>query len=46
MLKWAVKLTQFDLLYRSRMTIKSQALVDFVVELTFLTEVEGGEPKT
>ena len=34
MIHWAVKLSQFDIEYRPRTTIKEQALVDFIVEFT------------
>ncbi|GAA0154430.1 hypothetical protein LIER_12415 [Lithospermum erythrorhizon] len=32
--KWAIELSEFDLRYKSRMSIKAQALADFVVECT------------
>ena len=34
MVQWAVELSQFDVDYRPRTTIKAQALADFVAELT------------
>ncbi|CAL2270892.1 unnamed protein product [Prunus armeniaca] len=34
LMKWAIKLSQYNLLYRSKTAIKAQALVDFVVEFT------------
>ena len=34
MVRWAVELSQFDIDYRPRTTIKAQAFVDFVVEFT------------
>src|SRR5215471_14034793 len=32
--KWAIKLSEFDLQYRSRPSMKAQVLADFVVECT------------
>lgn len=32
--KWAVELDEYDLLYKSRTTIKAQALTDFIAEFT------------
>ena len=37
-IKWAVELTQFDILYQPRTTIKGQVLVDFIAEFTFSSE--------
>ena len=34
MVKWVVELSQFDIEYRLRTTIKAQALADFIVEFT------------
>ncbi|CAL8168200.1 unnamed protein product [Prunus armeniaca] len=34
LMKWAIELSQYNLLYRSKTDIKSQALADFVVEFT------------
>ena len=34
MVQWAVELSQFNIDYRPRTTIKAQALADFVVEFT------------
>ncbi|CAL9004916.1 unnamed protein product [Prunus brigantina] len=34
LMKWAIELSQYDLLYRPKTTIKAQALADFVVEFT------------
>ena len=33
MISWAMELSEFDIAYEARQAIKSQALVDFVVEL-------------
>ena len=45
LLKWAIELGQFNVSYFPRMTIKGQALVDFIVEFTYndTTEVAGTE---
>lgn len=32
LLKWSIELSQFDIIYQPRATIKEQALADFVVE--------------
>ena len=32
LMKWAIELSEFDIEYQSRMTIKGQVLIDFVVE--------------
>ncbi|CAL9028599.1 unnamed protein product, partial [Prunus brigantina] len=34
LMKWAIELSQYDLLYRPKTAIKAQALADFVVEFT------------
>ena len=34
MVQWAIELSQFDIEYRSRTTIKAQVLVDFITEFT------------
>ena len=38
MKKWALELGEFDVSFQPRMSIKSQALVDFVAELTLSLE--------
>ena len=38
--KWAVELTEFDINYRPRPTIKAQILADFIVECTIPEEAE------
>ena len=38
LVKWAVELTQFDILYQPRTVIKGQALADFIAEFTFPSE--------
>ncbi|CAL9012000.1 unnamed protein product [Prunus brigantina] len=39
-MKWAIELSQYDLLYRPKTAIKAQALADFVVEFTSTAEEE------
>ena len=34
MVKWVIELSQFDIKYHPRTTIKAQALVDFIAEFT------------
>lgn len=34
LVKWAIKLGKFDILYRPRAAIEGQALADFIMELT------------
>ena len=43
LLKWAIELSQFDISYRPRTTIKGQALVDFSAKFTYsnTTEIAG-----
>ncbi|KAI5348609.1 hypothetical protein L3X38_001496 [Prunus dulcis] len=38
LMKWAIELSQDDLLYRPKITIKAQTLADFIVEFTPLAE--------
>ncbi|XP_022880896.1 uncharacterized protein LOC111398193 [Olea europaea var. sylvestris] len=40
LLKWAVELSEFDLVFKARAAIKSQALADFVAEFANLPEVD------
>ncbi|XP_034197876.1 uncharacterized protein LOC117613376 [Prunus dulcis] len=40
LMKWAIELSQYDLLYRPKAAIKAQALADFVAEFTPLAEKE------
>ena len=35
MIQWAIELSQFDIEYHPRTTIKAQALADFIAEFTF-----------
>ena len=34
LLKWTIELSKFDVVYRSRSTIKGQVLIDFMVEMS------------
>ena len=34
MVQWAIELSHFDVEYRPQITIKAQALADFIVEFT------------
>lgn len=43
MVKWAVELGEINISYHPRTTIKGQALVDFLAELT-LPELDEGDP--
>ena len=48
LVKWAVELTQFDILCQPRTAMKGQALADFIVEFTFPSkkDLDGqGEPQ-
>ena len=38
MVQWAIELSQFDIEYHPRMTIKAQALADFIAEFTLPDE--------
>ncbi|XP_022875567.1 uncharacterized protein LOC111394008 [Olea europaea var. sylvestris] len=40
LLKWAVKLCEFDIVFKIRVAIKGRALVDFVAEFTNAPEME------
>ncbi|CAL8083182.1 unnamed protein product [Prunus armeniaca] len=40
LMKWAIELSQYDLLYRPKAAIKAQALADFVAEFTPSAEEE------
>ena len=36
MIQWTIELSQFDIEYHPRTTIKAQALADFITKFTFL----------
>ncbi|XP_061356900.1 uncharacterized protein LOC133301290 [Gastrolobium bilobum] len=46
MMSWAVELSEFDIAFESRKAIKSQALADFVRELTSVQTAEPDSPDT
>ena len=43
MLKWAIELSEYDIQYRPRTTIKAQALTDFITEAYEEEETEKKE---
>lgn len=43
MLKWLIELGKFDIQYMPRVAIKTQALADFISELTPSLEVNTSE---
>lgn len=43
LLKWAIELSEFDIEFRPRTTIKAQALANFITELTIPPEHPPGE---
>ncbi|KAL0404543.1 UNVERIFIED_CONTAM: hypothetical protein Sradi_2095100 [Sesamum radiatum] len=45
LVKWAIELSEYDMTYLSRTTIKAQALADFMSEVTGTTQEEASEGK-
>ena len=45
LIKWAIELSEFDIRYKSRTTIKGQILVDFIMEFTTVEPVEATQLK-
>lgn len=46
-MKWVVKLTEFDIYFKTRAVIKGQALADFVAEFANVSKMEEVmEPST
>lgn len=39
-MKWEVELSEYDILFKTRTTIKGQVLVDFVVEFANVSDVK------
>ena len=39
-MKWAIELSEFDIIYNPRITIKGQILVDFIIEFTSVEPTE------
>ncbi|KAI9125398.1 hypothetical protein K1719_004014 [Acacia pycnantha] len=46
MIRWAIELSEFDISYESRHAFKSQALADFIMELTPPSEGEVEDAET
>ena len=46
MAKWAIKLSEFDISYQLRTSIKGQALTDFLVECSWTDDPPVDEPET
>lgn len=40
MIKWAVELSKFNMVFKTRTTVKGQALIDFVVVFVHIPEIE------
>ncbi|MCI83807.1 maturase K, partial [Trifolium medium] len=45
MLKWSLKLSEFDIRYESRKALKAQVLADFVAEMTNPSSPTNGADK-
>ncbi|XP_074374382.1 uncharacterized protein LOC141714784 [Apium graveolens] len=43
LIKWEIELGEFDIKYKSRTTIKAQAVVDFLVKYTISNQEVGGQ---
>ena len=43
-MKWALELEEFKVIYRPKISIKGQALANFLVEFTYPKEPEQAEP--
>nr|XP_025662042.1 uncharacterized protein LOC112757703 [Arachis hypogaea] len=46
LIKWSIELSEFDIQYQPRGSVKSQCLADFVAELTDLDSDDGGQSWT
>ncbi|XP_062118806.1 uncharacterized protein LOC133832486 [Humulus lupulus] len=46
LVKWSIKLSQFDITYTQRNSINGQVLIDFIVEFTYRPNEEGDIGKT
>ncbi|MCI75927.1 maturase K, partial [Trifolium medium] len=44
-LKWSLELSEFDIRYESRKTLKAQVLADFVAEMTNSSPATNGTDK-
>lgn len=39
-MKWAIELSEYDIQYKPQTTIKGQAVVDFITELTISSKIK------
>ena len=46
LVKWAIELTEFDIRYKPKTTIKGQVLADFVMEFTSAEPAENAQTLT
>ena len=46
LMKWAIELSEFDIIYKPKTAIKCQVLVDFVMEFTSAEPVENAQTPT
>ena len=46
LMKWAIELSEFDIIYKPKTAIKGQVLADFVMEFTLLEPAENAQTPT
>ena len=46
LMKWAIELSEFDIIYKPKITIKGQVLADFVMEFTSAEPAKDAQTKT
>ena len=46
LMKWAIELSEFDIIYKPKTSIKGQVLVDFVMEFTSVEPAENAQTST
>ena len=46
LMKWAIELSDFDIRYKPKTTIKGQVLADFVMEFTLVEPAENPQTST
>ena len=46
LMKWAIELSEFDIRYKPKTTIKGQVLADFVIEFTLVEPIENTQALT